>query len=346
MAEPKRIGIVGATGYTGSELVRILTNHPHVTIEAITSESRAGERFSDIHEQFRGIVDLELTRIGDVASREFDLVFLALPHGVSMDFVATHGYDRFRIIDLSGDFRLDSPQTYLAWYGKEHIASDALKDAVFGLPELFREQIRDARLIANPGCYPTSAILPLLPLVQQGVIHHRGIVVDAKSGVTGAGAKAKHNTHYPNVNDNFFAYALKSHRHTPEMQRALSIAAGDDVQLLFTPHLLPIDRGILATTYSRPREPISESELRTVVATYYAGEPFVRVVDAPPSVKNVRGSNYCDIYVTLDERTATVITVSVIDNLVKGAAGQAVQNMNLMFGFDERAGLEIVPLSP
>lgn len=346
MATQQRVGVIGATGYTGSEMVRLLRYHPHVSIEAITSESRAGERFSDVHPQFRGIVDQTLVTLEEAMKLDLDIVFLALPHGVSMDFVASQGYERFRVIDLSGDFRLDAPEVYAQWYGKDHEVPAALDDAVYGLPELNRDRIRSARLVANPGCYPTSAILPLLPLVRSGVIQTSGIVIDSKSGVTGAGAKAKQNTHYPNVNDNFFAYALKRHRHTPEIQLALSSAGNGTVELLFTPHLLPIDRGILSTTYSRPAESVTSESVVSVLEEFYRDEPFVRVVDEPPSVKNVRGSNYCDIFATYDDRTGTIITISVVDNLVKGAAGQAIHNMNIICGYEERTGLELVPLSP
>lgn len=344
--DKKKIGIIGATGYTGSELVRLLVAHPQVSISIITSESKAGQLFSDIHPQYRGIADIELQPLSALADADVDLVFLALPHGVSMDFVRRQGYDRFKVVDLSGDFRLGSADLYEQWYHAKHEYPQGLTDAVYGLPELFREQIRPARLVANPGCYPTSALLPLAPLVRQGLLRPDTIIVDAKSGVTGAGARARQTTHYPDLNDNFAAYGIRTHRHTPEIQHTLAALTGTAPAVLFTPHLLPVNRGILSTTYSVPSSPVDEAGLRDLYRQFYASEPFVRLVDTPPSIKNVRGSNYCDIFVTCDDRTGTIITVSVIDNLVKGAAGQAVQNMNLMFGWEETAGLLTPPLAP
>lgn len=341
-----KVGIIGATGYTGSELVRILSVHPDVSLQVLTSESNAGQKFSDVYPQFTGIADKELQKMEVIKNMEIDLLFLALPHGVSMSFVKDHANDNYKIIDLSGDFRLSKPEVYKEWYGKEHVAPAEFKRAVFGLPELNRDKIRNASLVANPGCYPTSAILALAPLIRNGIIKKKNIIVDAKSGVTGAGAKAKQSTHFPEVFGNFSAYGLLRHRHTPEIQEALTAITKKKVEVLFTPHLLPIDRGILTTTYSIPAIPVNEELLKDVFDAFYEKERFVRVLDEPPSVKNVRGSNYCDVYVTYDERNNLILTVSVIDNLVKGAAGQAVQNMNIMFGLIERTGLTFPPLSP
>jgi N-acetyl-gamma-glutamyl-phosphate reductase len=344
--ESARVAVVGATGYTGSELVRLLVAHPHADLVAITSESRAGEAFSSVHPAFQGVEDRPLVGMDALSSLELDVVFLALPHRVSMEFVRDHGLERFRIVDLSGDFRLRSRAVYEQWYETEHAAPQHLPEAVFGLPELHRGALRDARLVANPGCYPTSAILALLPLLETGLVEPTGLVVDAKSGVTGAGAKAKATTHFPDVFGNFAAYGLLSHRHTPEIEQALGDAAGGDVSVLFTPHLLPIDRGILATTYAQPARELDASSLRDLYGRRYESEPFVRVVSAPPAVKNVRGSNHCDVYVTHDPRTGRVLALAAIDNLVKGAAGQAVQNMNAMLGWPETAGLKQGPLNP
>lgn len=340
------VGIVGATGYTGSELVRLLLGHSEINLKVITSESRAGTKFSEIYPHFDELADMELESQEDLDNYDLDLVFLALPHGVSMDFVKEHGFDKFRIIDLSGDYRLLSGEMYKDWYGKEHSNPDNIDKAVFGLPELFRNQLRNADLVANPGCYPTSAILPLAPLLKNKMVDPQSIIVDSKSGVTGAGAKAKDMTHFPEVFGNFSAYALKSHRHTPEIQNTLHQYTGEDVRIQFTPHLLPIDRGILTTTYSKPTQEVDEDLVRETFLNFYEKEHFVRVIDRPPSVKHVRGSNYCDIYVTHDERTGQIITVSTIDNLVKGAAGQAIQNMNIMFRLIEQNGLKNAPLSP
>lgn len=344
---PKRkIGIVGATGYTGSELVRLLIDHPEVSIEVITSESKAGKKFSDINPHFRSRFEMELEPLDNLENYELDLVFLALPHGVSMDFIKQWDRNKFRVIDLSGDFRLGSAEEYEQWYHKKHSAADFIDEAAFGLPELFRDHIRNAELVANPGCYPTSAILALAPLLKNEVIEPNQIVVDSKSGVSGAGATAKQSTHFPEVFGNFSAYGLLDHRHTPEIQLNLERFTGHETEVLFTPHLLPIDRGILTTTYSTPKNEVDANYLSEWYYSFYEKEHFIRVVDNPPNVKHVRGSNFCDIHITYDERTNRILTVSTIDNLVKGAAGQAVQNMNIMFGFIERTGLQITPLNP
>ena len=341
------VGIVGATGYTGSELVRLLLSHPKANLEVVTSRSHAGKRFSQIHPQFEGIFDEELEPTEAVHDHDLDVVFLALPHGTSMDFVAAHGLERFRVVDLSGDFRLADAATYKKWYRSTHRAPEALDEAVFGLPELFRSDIRKARLVANPGCYPTSAILALAPLIKRGLIDPHTLVVDSKSGVTGAGIKPSATTHFARVFGNFGAYGLLKHRYTPEIEQAVAMYGGEAVQVLFTPHLLPIDRGILTTIYANPTDarPVADAYQDALDATYEK-ERFVRVIDRPPDVKSVRGSNFCDLHATYDKRTNRVVVLSAIDNLVKGAAGQAIQNMNVMFGQLERRGLAQAPLSP
>lgn len=342
-----RVGIIGATGYTGSELVRLLVGHPGVTIDLVTSRKHAGKPFSAVHGQFTGIFDEEIEPVEALGDHDLDVAFLALPHGASMDFVAKHAKRGFKIIDLSGDFRLPDPAVYRKWYRNEHRAPKILKEAVFGLPELFRPAIRNARLVANPGCYPTSAILALAPLLRAGLIEPQGIVVDSKSGVTGAGIKPSPTTHAARVSGNFSAYGLLKHRHTPEIENALGGFSDQPAQVLFTPHLLPINRGILTTAYAVPTNPrTTRDALLDAVDTMYEKEHFVRVVDTPPDINAVRGSNYCNLYVTYDTRTRRVVVVSVIDNLVKGAAGQAVQNMNVMFGQLERRGLTHPPLTP
>ncbi len=341
-----KIGIIGATGYTGSELVRHLINHPDVTLEIITSQSHAGEKFSDIHPHLNGLADMELQPVENLNKYNPDLLFLALPHGISMDFVKEYGIEDCKIIDLSGDFRLNSSDEYETWYKKKHVVPELIDKAVFGLPELFRDQIRNARLVANPGCYPTSAILALAPLLKNDLVDLKNIIVDSKSGVTGAGAKIKPMTHFPDVFGNFSAYGLLNHRHTPEIQLTLERYCGSKPEILFTPHLLPIDRGILTTTYTTPKKPLNKEMVEEIFLGFYEKEYFIRVVDNPPMVKHVRGSNFCDIFVTYDERTNKILTVSTIDNLVKGAAGQAIQNMNLMFGLIELTGLRIIPLNP
>ena len=341
-----KVGIIGASGYTGSELVRMLINHPDVNIGIITSETKAGQLFSDLYPQFRGIADIPLRSMEDLKEGDVDLVFLALPHGISMKFVKDFGTERFAIIDLSADFRIADLQVFQEWYKIEHQAPEYLKDSVYGLPEINRAIIRRARLVANPGCYPTSAILALLPLLKNNLIDPGSLIIDSKSGVTGAGAKAKDSTHFPEVFGNFSAYSLLNHRHTPEIEQTLSLASGQKVKALFTPHLLPVDRGILTTTYSVPKVKVSEADLLQLYSQFYFKEKFIRVCNTPPAIKHVRGSNYFDVFVTYDERTNKIVTVSVIDNLVKGAAGQAIQNMNIMFNLLENTALLNLPLCP
>jgi len=341
-----RVAIVGATGYTGSELVRLLSGHERVEVAAITSRSRAGEPFSAVHGAFRGFADQPLVDAETLDSLEIDLVFLGLPHGTSMDFVAAQTPDGPAIIDLSGDCRLSDPAVYEEWYGIKHRAADRLSDAVFGLPELFRDELPGARLVANPGCYPTAAILALAPLIRRGLVRPGGLVVDAKSGVTGAGASAKPTTHFPDVFGDFRAYNLFRHRHTPEIESILGRLAGADVQVLFTPHLLPVDRGILVTCYAEPADGADADSVRDAFVADYSDEPFVRITDGPPSIKQVRGSNYCDVHAAYDPRTRRIVAMAAIDNLVKGASGQAIQNMNLLFGWPETTGLTQGPLDP
>lgn len=342
----KQIGIIGATGYTGSELVRILINHPEVDIALITSESRAGEKFSDVHPFFTGIADHELMSADKVDDYELDLVFLALPHGVSMEFVKRFKDKPFKIVDLSGDFRLESREIYEEWYQKEHIYPEGFESVAFGLPELYADEIRQSRLVANPGCFPTGSILGLSPLIKKELIDQSSIIVDSKTGVTGAGIKPSAVSHFSNVNDNFKAYGLKRHRHTIEIQWILSRLTTEDVTVQFTPHLLPVDRGILSTIYVKPKQNITEEELTKVYESFYADAPFVRVRKSAPAIKDVRGTNYCDIYPTYDSRTNNIIIITAIDNLVKGAAGLAVQNMNILFGLDESTGLNQIPVNP
>ncbi len=343
----KKVGIIGATGYTGSELVRLLHDHKEVEIVLITSESKAGSTFSEIHPQFRGICDLPLTTISEVDNHPLDVVFLALPHGVSMDFVKDHADKPYKIIDLSGDFRLSTASSYEEWYQQKHLYPEGLSEAVFGLPELYRKKIENARLIANPGCYPTASILAVAPLLKEGLAAVDRITIDAKSGVTGAGIKARPNTHFPNVNDNFMAYGIGTHRHSIEIQEQLSEVSGTATTVLFTPHLLPLDRGILSSAYLIPKKEITQAEVNAAYQKHYGDEFFIRYSDSVlPNLKGVRGTNRCDVYAQVDNRTNTIIAMASIDNLVKGAAGQAIQNMNILLGFEESAGLQQVPLQP
>lgn len=339
------VGIAGGTGYTGAELVRILALHPHVEIDVITSESHAGKQLEELHPHLSGIHEHPLVKLADADLDSLDLLFLALPHRVSMKTVAELKGRDLKIVDLSGDFRLSNADVYSRWYGVPHVCPELIDKAVYGLPELNREQIRDASLVANPGCFPTSVILGLAPLLKAGLIEPSGIVVDSKSGVTGAGVKPKAGTHFPTVNDSFRAYGLGTHRHTPEMEEILSHHTGNPVMLQFTPHLLPVNRGILSTMVTQAGNVDGETVAQQF-STAYADEPFVRLRTEPPGIADVRGSNRCELYVMKDDRTDRVIVVSVIDNLVKGAAGQAIQNMNLMLGFAETEGLNQPPLAP
>ncbi len=342
----KKIGVFGATGFTGSELVRLLSQHEKIDIACITSESRAGEPFSAVHSFFEGLVDQELQAIDAVDTDKLDAAFLALPHGVSMDYVQRLWSTDLKLVDLSGDFRLDGPSTYKDWYHQTHHFPQGFESAVFGIPELFAADIAQARLVANPGCYPTGPILGISPLLEAGVINPSFIIIDAKSGVTGAGVKAKPANMFSNVNENFKAYGIKDHRHTIEIQQTLARFGGDEVRIQFTPHLLPVDRGILATMYLRPTQPVNEENLIKILQSKYEGAPFVRVRSQAPAIKDVRGTNYCDLFITFDERTSNIILISAIDNLIKGAAGQAIQNMNILFGWDQSLGLQHLPLSP
>ena len=340
------VGIIGATGYTGSELTRILSKHKNVDLEMITSKSYAGKKISDIHPYLEGICDMELSKADLNKISDLDLVFLALPHGVSMNFVKDIGMDGPRIVDLSGDFRLKDKKTYEQWYEMKHVFSEAIDQAVYGLPELFRKDISNAQLVANPGCYPTSAILALMPAVKNNLIDLSNISVDSKSGVTGAGAKPNSVTHFPRANEDFRAYKIGSHRHTPEMEEILSEKSSEKISLLFTPHLVPLNRGILTTIYSKAKKDITGEKLLSFYKEEYGKEPFVRIRKSPPNVQAVRGSNYCDLYPMYVKRTNQIVMISAIDNLVKGAAGQAVQNMNIMLGFNEKEGVSHIPLSP
>ena len=341
-----KIAIIGATGYTGSELVRILSFHQHIRIELITSETYQGKKFSEIHPQFTGICDTILGSADDIDSYNPDLVFLALPHGVSMKFVSKWQNKPFKIIDLSGDFRLDSPDSYAQWYQQEHTYPEGFNEAVFGLPELYRKEIVQSRLVVNPGCFPTGAILSAYPLLKEHWVMNERIFFFLKTCVTGTGVKAKAVTHFPNVNDNFKPYGIGRHRHTIEIQEVLAKSSGNQARIQFTPHLLPVDRGILTSIYAIPTRNISQQDLSGLFQRYYKEEPFIRLRKNAPEIKQVRGTNFTDIYPFFDERTQNILIFAAIDNLVKGAAGQAVQNMNLMLGFNEQEALNAIPLMP
>lgn len=342
----KKVGIIGATGFTGSELVRLLFAHPNADILYITSESHQGKRFSDVHPHFSGIVDMKLVSSNAIDLEEADIIFLALPHGISMNYVQKL-YDSGKIIiDLSGDYRLDGPETYEKWYNKKHIFPDAFKTSVYGIPELFRKEIQQTKFIANPGCYPSSAILGLSPLIENDLVYTDSIIIDSKSGVTGAGIKSKPGNLYSAAHDNFNAYGVINHRHTIEIQLGLSRFTDNEVQVQFTPHLLPVDRGILSSMYLKYKKLIERDVLVGLYKEFYADSKFIRIREKLPGIKHVRGTNFCDLYVDIDNRTGNILVFSAIDNLVRGAAGQAIQNMNIICGWEDSTGLINVPLYP
>jgi N-acetyl-gamma-glutamyl-phosphate reductase len=343
------VAIVGASGYTGLELIRILYSHPEAAVTCLTSEQSAGRKISDIFPTLRGRCDLILDNLEPVrVAEKADLIFTALPHKAAMEVVPTFLKLGKHVIDLSADYRLSDPEVYGAWY-EPHLNPASLKKAVYGLPEVRRAKIKGARLVANPGCYPTSIILGLAPLLKKCLINTGDIIADSASGVTGAGRSAKVDSLYCEVNEGFRAYGAGGvHRHTPEIEQELSLLAGESLVITFTPHLVPMDRGILSTVYATPRKATTTEKLVQLYQDFYRGEPFVRVLPQGtlPNTAFVRGSNFCDIAPLVDQRTGRVIIVSAIDNLVKGASGQAVQNMNIVCGFPETMGLEGLALFP
>ncbi len=334
-----KAAIVGATGYTGRELAQILVRHPHIQPFYLTSESFAGQRFDEIYPQFRSVLELPLDKLDYSYLDKCDFIFSALPHGLSMEVVPRLLETGKKVVDLSGDFRLKDVALYPEWYGYPHKAESLVADSVYGLPEYNRQAIKNAILVANPGCYPTSVLLPLKPLLAAGAIDTEDIIVDAKSGVSGAGRSPKLPFHFPECTENFKAYKVAGHQHTPEIEQELSSVAGQQVVLTFTPHLIPMIRGILSTIYLRVKVDVNEEALWNIYEEFYGNEPFVRLCRELPETKFVSGSNFCDISFRLDKRSKRLIVVSAIDNLVKGAAGQAVQNMNIMQGWPETAGL-------
>ncbi len=344
-----KVAVAGATGYTGSELLRILLNHPKVEIVRITSEQSAGAHLSAVFPQFRQLLELSYEALDPPSVvRGVDVVFLALPHTHSMKVVPDILESGVRVIDLSADFRLKEPEHYRTWYQVDHAAPTLLSTSIYGLPELHRQAVSRAHLLANPGCYPTAAILGLAPLLQDRRIELTGVVIDAKSGVTGAGKTLRPHLHFPEANESLMAYRVAAHQHTPEIEQELALLAGADLCVNFTPHLVPMNRGVFCTAYAALREPASTAALIDLYAAFYKAKPFIRVfpADAYPSTRHVRGTNFCDIGLKMDARTGTVVVMSAIDNLVKGAAGQAVQNMNLMMGLEEETGLHLPSLVP
>jgi N-acetyl-gamma-glutamyl-phosphate reductase len=346
-----KVGIAGATGYGGLELLRLLGSHPETSVVFAGTESYAGQEMASIYPHLAGRVSLlgrEAT--AEALAGECDVIFTALPHGVPMKLAPAVLAAGKKLIDLGADFRLRDTNVFETWYKHKHESAHLMDQAVYGLPELYREQIRAANLVGNPGCYPTACALAAAPLLKGALVETKGIIFDCKSGVSGAGRGVNLGVHFAEVNENFKAYNIAGgHRHTPEIEQTLSDLAGESVVISFTPHLVPMTRGILATGYFQLREERSTQQLIDVFADFYSREPFVRVRPAGdlPATKQVSGSNYCDIGLQVDKRTGRVLVIAVIDNLVKGAAGQAIQNMNLLFGLPETLGIEIAaPIYP
>jgi N-acetyl-gamma-glutamyl-phosphate reductase len=340
-----KVGIVGGTGYTGVELLRLLALHPNTQLVSITSRSEAGQRVSDMFPSLRGFVDIPFSDPAQAQLAECDVVFFATPNGIAMQQVRELLDAGVRVIDLAADFRIKDIPAWEKWYGMSHACPDLVAEAVYGLPELNRDQIAKARLVANPGCYPTSVQLGFLPLLKAGVVDEEHLIADTKSGVSGAGRKAETHTLFAEAGDNFKAYGVAGHRHLPEISQGLAAMGGKPVGLTFVPHLTPLIRGIHATLYARLTKDV---DVQTLFEEQYKSERFVDVLPkgSHPETRSVRGSNQCRIAVHRPAGGDTVVVLSVIDNLVKGAAGQAVQNMNIMFGLPESTALELVPLLP
>jgi N-acetyl-gamma-glutamyl-phosphate reductase len=333
-----RVAILGATGYTALEAIKLLLRHPEVEITAATSRSEGSPHIASVHPQLARRLDLQLEDLTPqvVASRA-DCVFSCLPHGVTAAVMPELLATGVRVIDFSADYRLNDAETFAHWYGEKHHDPDRLGNIVYGLPEFFRDQIRGAQLVANPGCYPTSCILALAPLVRAGLIEADDIICDSKSGVSGAGRTAKLTTHFPECNESLSAYNVGRHRHTPEIEQIIGRVAGKNANVIFTPHLVPMDRGILTTAYSRPTKELTEQQVFEAWRDSYADEPFVRLVEHLPGTKDTVNTNYCDMTARIVR--GRLLTISVLDNLIKGASGAAVQNFNVMFGFPETTAL-------
>ncbi len=344
-----KTAVIGATGYAGEELTRLLYAHPEASVEVLTSKSYCNEAFSDIYASFNH-VSCQVLREDelDEISKKVDVIFVALPHGIASKKITSEILENCKVIDLGADFRLKDKDVYEKWYNTEHFSPKLLSEAVYGLCEIHRDEIKNARLVANPGCYTTTSILSLYPVVREGLIDIDSIVIDAKSGVSGAGRGVSLGVHYCETNENIKAYKIASHRHTPEIEQELSFAAKQDITLTFTPHLTPMNRGILATIYAKLKPDVDYETVKSVYIKYFGDEYFVRLLNKGhfPETKWVKGSNFIDIGFEVDERCNRLVILGALDNLVKGAAGQAVQNMNLMFGLKETAGLDYAGIMP
>ncbi|MBU8848417.1 MAG: N-acetyl-gamma-glutamyl-phosphate reductase [Desulfobacterales bacterium] len=338
------VGIAGASGYTGVELVKLISNHPKAKLCAVTSNSYKGKSLTDIFPSMRGFENLICEDL-DIKSlcKKVDVIFLALPHKVSMKHVPALLEHKVKVVDLSADYRFTDAKAYESAY-QEHTSKHLLKESVYGLSEIYRDRIKTSNLVGNPGCYPTSILLPLLPLLREGLIRPDGIISDSKSGVSGAGRSLSLSTHFCEVNESFTAYKIGNHRHTPEINEILTLHSQQRVDITFVPHLLPITRGMLSTIYVQSTNDASENNIRKTLHSYYGDKPFVRILDKNmyPAISHVKGTNCCDIGFHFDEKTNQIIIISAIDNLLKGAAGQAVQNMNIMFGLNDGTGLDSI----
>lgn len=340
-----RVGIIGATGYAGAELVRILTDHPDAELSVITSRQYGGKPLSEVYPSMAGVVDLVCEEYSvDAVCEKADFIFIALPHKIPMSIVPELLARGKKVVDLSADFRFDDCKRYEGHY-QPHTAPELLKSSVYGLSDVYHEKIAAGFLVGNPGCYPTSTLLPLIPLVKEGLIDTSTIVVDSKSGVSGAGRGLSLGAHFCEANESFKAYKVADHRHSPEMEEVLSFEAGKEVNITFVPHLIPATRGMLTTIYAGIKGDMDEKRIVEKLSAFYADRKFVRICsgDRMPDISHVRGTNYCDIGVRVDEKNRRLVLVSVIDNLVKGASGQAVQNMNIMLGIEDTRGLSATP---
>ncbi len=334
-----KVGVIGATGYAGAEIVRILAKHKHVDITVITSRQYAGVAFSEVYPSMKSVIDLVCEAYSPSVHDKADVFFLALPHKLSIDIVNALVSEGKRVIDLSADFRFSNAEIYEKYY-QQHTAKDMLKISVYGLSELYKDKIKNAKIIGNPGCYPTSAILPILPLLKSDFIDLNSIIIDSKSGASGAGRSLALSSHYCEVNESFKAYKAGEHRHNPEIEEILSIESGKEIKLTFVPHLVPMSRGMETTIYINLLKKVSTLDIKKLFYSYYYDNYFIRIIEnGIPDTLHVRNTNFCDIGFKIDERNKRIILFSVIDNLIKGAAGQAVQNMNIMIGLKETEGL-------
>ena len=344
-----KVGIIGSTGYAGQELVRILLQHREASIVWYGSKSYIDKKYSEVFQNMFQLVDENcLDDTMEELANQVDVIFTATPQGFCAALMKEEILAKVKVIDLSADYRIKDVKTYEEWYGMKHCSPEFINEAVYGLCEINREAIKKSRLVANPGCYPTCSILSIYPLLKEGIIEQGSIIIDAKSGTSGAGRGAKLGNLYCEVNENIKAYGVSTHRHTPEIEEQLTLAASENITINFTPHLVPMNRGILVTAYGNLKKRVTCKVVKEIYDKYYEKEYFVRVLEKgmTPETRWVKGSNYVDVNFVLDERTNRIIMMGAMDNLVKGAAGQAVQNMNLMFGLSEQEGLKLVPMFP